>query len=69
MSASDLFQSGRLKEAIDEQIAKVKSAPTDRPARFVRFELFLISGDLDRARKQLDVLRYDDPRHSAAVEQ
>ena len=49
--------------------AKVKSAPTDRPARFFLFELFLFSGDLDRARKQLDVLRYDDPRHSAAVEQ
>jgi type VI secretion system protein ImpE len=69
MSASELFQSGRLREAIDEQVAKVKSAPTDRPARFFLFELFLFSGDLDRARKQLDVLRYDDPRHSAAVEQ
>jgi type VI secretion system protein ImpE len=69
MTANDLFQSGRLREAIDAQIAKVKSAPTDRPARFFLFELFLFAGDLDRARKQLDVLRYDDPQHSAAVEQ
>jgi type VI secretion system protein ImpE len=69
MTANELFQNGRLREAIDTQIAKVKSAPTDRPARFFLFELFLFAGDLDRARKQLDVLRYDDPQHSAAVEQ
>jgi type VI secretion system protein ImpE len=69
MTASDLFHAGRLREAIDAQVAKVKSQPTDRSARFFLFELFLFSGDLDRARKQLDVLKYDDPRHSAAAEQ
>jgi len=69
MTANDLFQNGRLRDAIDAQVAKVKAAPTDRPARLFLFELFLFAGDLDRARKQLDVLRYDDPRHSAAVEQ
>jgi type VI secretion system protein ImpE len=69
MTANELFQNGRLREAIDVQVAKVKSGPTDRPARFFLFELFLFSGDLDRARKQLDVLRYDDPQHSAAIEQ
>lgn len=69
MTASDLFHACRLREAIDAQTAKVKSAPADQPARFFLFELFLFSGDLDRARKQLDVLRYDDTKHSAAVEQ
>jgi type VI secretion system protein ImpE len=69
MTANELFQNGRLRDAIDAQTAKVKSAPTDRPARFFLFELLLFSGDLDRARKQLDVLKYDDPRHSAAAEQ
>jgi type VI secretion system protein ImpE len=69
MTASDLFHAGRLRDAIDAQVAKVKSAPADNPARFFLFELFLFAGDLDRARKQLDVLRYDDPKHSAAVEQ
>ena len=39
----------------------------DNPARLFLFELLAFAGDLDRARKQLDVLRYDDPRHSAAV--
>ena len=69
MTASDLFHAGRLREAIDAQAAKVKDRPTDRSARFFLFELLLFSGDLDRARKQLDVLKYDDPRHTAAVEQ
>ena len=69
MNASELFQSGKLREAIDAQIAKVKSQPTNNPARFFLFELFLFSGELDRARKQLDVLRYDDPQHLAAIEQ
>jgi type VI secretion system protein ImpE len=69
MDASDLFRAGRLQDAIDAQLAKVKAQPTDRSARFFLFELALFAGDLDRARKQLDVLRYDDPKHSAAVEQ
>lgn len=69
MNASELFHSGRLREAIDVQIAKVRDNPADNPARLFLFELFLFAGDLDRARKQLDVLRYDDPRHTAAVDQ
>ena len=32
MTANELFQTGRLREAIDAQVAKVKSAP-DRPTR------------------------------------
>jgi type VI secretion system protein ImpE len=69
MTASDLFHAGQLRAAIDAQVAKVKDRPTDRPARFFLFELFLFAGELDRARKQLDVLNYDDPGHTAAVEQ
>ena len=51
MTASDLFKAGRLREAIDAQLAKVKGQPTDQAARFFLFELFLFSGDLDRARR------------------
>ena len=69
MTASELFESGKLRDAIDAQIAKVKAQPANNPARFFLFELFLFSGELDRARKQLDVLRYDDPQHLAAIEQ
>lgn len=69
MNANELFQASRLREAIDAQIAKVKSSPADQRARLFLFELFLFTGELDRARKQLDVLTYDDPAHTAAVEQ
>jgi type VI secretion system protein ImpE len=69
MTASELFQAGRLREAIDAQLTKVKGQPTDQAARFFLFELFLFAGELDRGRKQLDVLKYEDPKHSAAVEQ
>src|SRR5579871_2244115 len=69
MTAGELFQAGKLAEAIEAQVAKVRENPTDNPARLFLFELFLFAGDTDRARKQLDVLRYDDPRHTAAIEQ
>jgi type VI secretion system protein ImpE len=69
MTAGELFQAGKLPEAIDAQVAKVRASPTDNIGRLFLFELFLFAGDLDRARKQLDVLRYDDPRHTAAIDQ
>jgi type VI secretion system protein ImpE len=68
MNASELFQQGKLKAAIEAQIAKVKSNPTDQSARLFLFELFFFSGDLDRARKQLDNLRYERPEVTAAIE-
>jgi type VI secretion system protein ImpE len=69
MTATELFSAGRLRDAIEAQVNKVKAAPTDQPARLFLFELFAFAGDLDRARRHLDLLRYDDPQHSAAVEQ
>ena len=68
MTASELFQAGQLQAAIDAQIQKVKSQPADQAARLFLFELMLFSGDLDRARKQLDVLNYDKPEATAAVD-
>src|SRR5262245_42111457 len=68
MTASELFQSGQLQAAIDAQIQKVKAHPADQAARLFLFELILFTGDLDRARKQLDVLNYDNPQAMAAVQ-
>ena len=68
MTASELFQAGHLRAAIDAQIQKVKANAADQGARFFLFELFLFAGDMDRARKQLDVLRYDKPEALAAIE-
>lgn len=69
MTADELFKAGRLADAIAAQTAAVKANPADQRARFFLFELILFTGDLDRARKQLDVLKYDEPKHTAAVEQ
>jgi type VI secretion system protein ImpE len=67
MTANELFEAGRLREAIDAQAAAVRNRPTDDPARFFLFELLLFTGDLDRARKQLDVFRPDDAARTVAV--
>jgi type VI secretion system protein ImpE len=68
MNASELFQAGQLQAAIDAQIQKVRSSPADHGARFFLFELMLFAGEIDRARKQIDVVRYDDPKAQGAVE-
>ncbi len=68
MNASELFEAGQLQASIDAQIQKVRSNPADQGARFFLFELVFFSGDLDRARKQIDVLHYDDPKFQGAIE-
>lgn len=68
MNASELFQAGQLQAAIDAQIQKVRSSPADQAARLFLFELMLFTGDIDRARKQVDVLRYEEPKAQAAIE-
>lgn len=68
MDASELFRAGQLKSAIDAQIQRVKSAPTDQGARLFLFDLLLFTGDYDRAKKHLDLLTYDQPQSMAAIE-
>lgn len=67
MTASELFQAGKLDEAIAAQVAQVKSSPADQSKRLFLFELLVFAGDLDRARKQLDALQYDEIELQAAT--
>jgi type VI secretion system protein ImpE len=67
MKADELFRTGRLAEAVQAQTAAVKANPADPARRTFLFELLVFSGDLDRARKQLDALRHDDIELEAAV--
>jgi type VI secretion system protein ImpE len=67
MSASELFKAGDLKEAIAAQTQEVKAEPADPGRRLFLFELLAFAGDLDRARKQIDAVHYDDPERDAAV--
>jgi type VI secretion system protein ImpE len=61
VDATQHFKDGRLREALDAQILAVKAAPADHGKRLFLFELSAFAGDLDRARRQIDALSYDDP--------
>ncbi len=56
IASKQLFQEGRLGEAIDALGAELRSDPTDAPRRTFLFELLCFAGQWDRAEKQLDVL-------------
>ena len=68
MTASDAFKAGKLSEAMDLQLAVVKADPADHGKRLFLFELSAFAGDWDRARRQIDVVKYDDPDLERATE-
>ncbi len=67
MTAAQLFQEGKLQDALEAQIKEVKSRPADQGARLFLFELLAFAGDLDRACRHLDVLASDEPSKNMAV--
>ena len=56
MHARQLFQAGRLDEAIEALGTEVRDNPTDAQRRAFLFELLCFAGQYDRAEKQLNVL-------------
>lgn len=56
MNAAELYQAGRLEEAITALVDSVRKDPTDVRRRTFLFELLCFAGDLDRAEKHLDAL-------------
>ncbi|MFN9084279.1 MAG: type VI secretion system accessory protein TagJ [Acidobacteriota bacterium] len=56
MTAKDLYQAGKLKEAIQALNGEVRDNPTDVRRRTFLFELLTFAGEYDRAQKQLQVL-------------
>lgn len=69
MNATELFKAGRLSDAIAAQVQEVRSHPTDQNRRLFLFELLAFSGDLERARKQIDALDYQEPSLQNAAAQ
>jgi type VI secretion system protein ImpE len=67
LDANELFKAGKLKEAVEAQIAEVKSKPADQGKRLFLFELFAFAGELDRARRQIDALEYEELELQAAA--
>lgn len=55
MTAQQLFQAGKLDEAIQVLVAEVRDNPQDTKRRTFLFELLCFSGDLSRAEKHLDL--------------
>jgi type VI secretion system protein ImpE len=60
-NAHQLFQAGRLKEAVQALNAEVREHPSDTKRRTFLFELLCFSGEYDRAEKQLDLLAEAGP--------
>lgn len=56
MTAKELFEAGKVREAAGQLTAYLRDHPTDRKQRTFLFELLCFSGDYDRAQKQLAVL-------------
>jgi type VI secretion system protein ImpE len=55
-TARELFDEGKLNQAIEALGAELRDHPTDSQRRTFLFELLCFSGNWDRADKQLDVL-------------
>lgn len=68
MNAAQLFEAGQLRPAIDAQVQAVKSRPADSNARLFLFELLAFAGEWDRARRQLEAVRYEELPQVRAVE-
>jgi type VI secretion system protein ImpE len=60
MEATELFQAGKLDEALAAQTAQVKANPGDQAKRLFLFELLAFAGEYERARRQIDALQYDE---------
>jgi len=56
MTARELYQAGKLDEAIQKLGAELRDNPTDAARRTFLFELLCFAGEYDRAEKHLDVL-------------
>jgi type VI secretion system protein ImpE len=68
MNATELFKAGKLKGSIDAQTLEVKASPTDPGRRLFLFELLAFAGDLDRALRQIEAVRYEEPDRDAMVQ-
>jgi len=67
MTARELFQAGKLEEAVQALSAELRDNPTDAKRRTFLFELLCFAGQYDRAEKQLEVLARDSPASEAGA--
>jgi len=56
MNSRELYQAGKLDEAVQALGSELRNDPTDIKRRTFLFELLCFTGEYDRAEKQLDIL-------------
>src|SRR5262245_15601633 len=56
MTAKELYQAGKLNEAVQALSAELRNNPTDRQRRTFVFELLCFAGEFERAEKHLNVI-------------
>jgi type VI secretion system protein ImpE len=61
MTARELYQAGKLDEAVQALNAELRNNPEDVKRRTFLFELLCFAGNFDRAEKQLDILSQGSP--------
>lgn len=61
MTARELYQAGKLDEAVQALNAELRNSPEDIKRRTFLFELLCFAGNFDRAEKQLDILSQGSP--------
>jgi type VI secretion system protein ImpE len=67
MTATELYQAGRLAEAIAQISEDIRKDPGNQKARIFLFELLCFSGDLTRAEKQLHAVAGSEVDSEIAV--
>lgn len=67
MNARDLYRAGKLAEATTAMTAEVKSHPVDTLRRGFLAELLILSGELERADKHLDLIADQEPQGAPAI--
>ncbi|HEU5117963.1 MAG TPA: type VI secretion system accessory protein TagJ [Isosphaeraceae bacterium] len=62
-----LYKAGNLNQAIEAQLADVKKYPLDPGQRLFLFDLLLFSGDIERAKRQIEAVKQDSAEEAAGV--
>ena len=65
--AKELFEAGKLDEAIEGLLQEVKTNPNDAAKRTFLFELSCFAGDWERAERQLDVIGHQSAQAELGV--
>ncbi len=68
MKAKEILETGQLSETIKEMTQEVKAHPADPHARTFLFELLCFSGELERAKNQLEALDAQAPQADLGID-